>query len=138
MYHLHLTHWLSIFKREQFIFLNGEDLILKPAKVMCKFETEAKLTPFFCDSIGGDFVQSDEGFYCFEPKNNDDNTLTKCAHTQVSNHKKSVKGATRDGHTGKSVLPKAAADILKKFYAPYNEQFEKEFGMSFEWNKTKV
>ena len=98
---------------------------------MCNFEQQVKLTPFFCDSIGGQFIQSDEGFYCFERKDN----VQRCAHFNNTKGKPAAKGTTRDGYSGQSKLPESARKVLENFYAPYNRDFEEEFKLGFDWLK---
>ena len=103
---------------KQFIFLNGDELLTNPGKVMCDFEKKMNIGGFFCNETGGKFVRSDQGFFCFErgiQNLKGKKNWPRCAHYNSSDSP-AAKGTTRDAETGKSMVPVAVGKVLEDFY----------------------
>lgn len=113
IYHHHFERWLRMFKREQILILDGDNLIVDPVTEIKQVEDflglEHRITH---DNF---YFNKTRGFYCKKQ-----GSIEKCL------------GATkgrRHPHTHPSVIKK-----LNKFFKPHNEKLFKMINKTFNWN----
>lgn len=113
MYDVHITRWLSYFKRELIHVVDGDKFIKHPFSELSKLETYLGLEPFFQSDM---FVfNRTKGFYCWT-KNGEH-------HVCLGNEK----GRPHPLVSQETIFK------LKEFYKPHNQQFYAFTGMSWEW-----
>ncbi|KAH9504651.1 hypothetical protein Btru_062512 [Bulinus truncatus] len=114
-YFFHLTRWLAVFPREQFLIIQSESLKVNPLADMRTVEKFLGLTSFYS---GEDFYfNSSRGFYCVRVR---------------------MTGKTRC--LGKSkgrehiVVRRDVLDKLYDFYKPFSEKLDRLVGVNFNKN----
>lgn len=120
MYSIHLEKWRSIFSREQFHFVDGENLIKNPHEELKKLEIFLNLTPTI---TAKNFVFNKfKGFYCISNNNSvvaEENSIISASCLSRSKGRKHVS-------VRKELIKK-----LQDFYAPYNEYLYSLTGIDF-------
>lgn len=124
IYYNQMKIWLDHFDLDQFIFLNGDNLIQNPAQEILKFQREMGLRMEITEE---DFVYNQEtGFYCYKKdvlKSNSDDNM-------------SCLGVTKGRTKGKNIKNKMSLEAESKlieFYQPYNYKLFDLIGETFEW-----
>ena len=123
LYAIHLEPWLEIFNRQQFFFINGEDLLKKPAGIFKKLEQHLDLDKFFTGNVGGKFVRGAKGFYCFNKKGQRSCKTKKETLTD--------KGFSRDPKTGEVDMDDNSKNILNNFYKQFNQMLFNQYNLSY-------
>ena len=117
LYGVQLRYWLRFFKKDNFVFVDGDKLISEPGDEMVRFQRNLGL-----DVVVGpkDFKWNKEkGFYCFLKGKSKSKCLGK------------GKGRTR----GKDALKMSdyAEAKLDEFYKKFNDVFFKLFKKEYDW-----
>ena len=123
MYAKNLKRWLQYFPLNQFLFVNGEELIKRPAKEIKLVEKFLGLKPFISEE--NFYYNKTKGFPCFVGKIGDSGSV-RGAHCMGSS-----KGRKHPAVT-KEVL-----QLLQNYFRPYNEEFlfhgKSEFSLALSW-----
>lgn len=121
LYSEHLRNYLQYFKRDQIHIIDSVDFAKNPCTVLKEVEKYLELEPMIdCNDL---VCNEERGFYCV---------------VDPFGKHKGVCFSERRGRTGeekKSLEPNIEhlKTLLKKFYAPYNEEFYKITRKQFEW-----
>lgn len=122
-YYYFLKHWLSLFDKEQFYIMDGEDLLQRPGEEIEKMQDFLKLPKLL---IKEDFVRNPEtGFFCLQT-----NLLSNEGNNFTSGCLDETKGITR--HKPKSMSPHTLA-LLAKLYRESNNKLFKIMGRNLTW-----
>ena len=111
-------NWLKFFNLNQFIIINGDDLLKNPGQEMEKFQKTVNIPIEITEK---DFTFNENtGFYCFKKdKTGHENCLGES------------KGRTK-GKNGKNILD-ADRQVLDGFYKEYNKEFYDLLNVNFGW-----
>ncbi|CAL4133732.1 unnamed protein product [Meganyctiphanes norvegica] len=111
-YAVHIIPWLRVFKREQILIIDGDVLIKDPFTEIEKVQKFLNLPPYITED---NFYYNDtKGFYCMRNE-----TFQKCL-------------ADSKGRPHPHVDPNVMSR-LRRFFAPFNEQFYNMVGHNFSW-----
>ncbi|XP_052788792.1 heparan sulfate glucosamine 3-O-sulfotransferase 1-like [Mya arenaria] len=112
-YQLYMREWLSYFRREQILFVDGHKFESDPAGELKNVETFLEIDHFFHSSM---FILSkSKGKFCFVQGNNKPQCLPK------------GKGRKHP------YVSEETLSLLKEYFAPKNAQFFKMVNQTFEW-----
>ncbi|XP_071511685.1 heparan sulfate glucosamine 3-O-sulfotransferase 1-like [Diadema antillarum] len=113
IYHQTFTRWLSVFPRERFFVIDGDQFQADPLPILKELESFLQLPKFF----DGSHIYFDEskGFFCrrgYKPKQ-----------TCLGDGK----GRTHP------VIGKRVEQRLREFFRPHNEKLFEQIGRTFDW-----
>ncbi|XP_047475241.1 heparan sulfate glucosamine 3-O-sulfotransferase 1-like isoform X2 [Penaeus chinensis] len=111
-YAIHVLRWLNVFPRDQIHIVDGDKLIADPFSEIDKVQRFLRL-PLHITAENFYFNET-KGFYCMRNE-----TFQKCL-------------ADSKGRSHPFVDP-ALMSKLRKFFAPFNEQFYEMVGQNFSW-----
>jgi len=125
MYDVHMKSWLQYFSLDQFHFINADNLVANPAKVLQKVEHFLGLRRKLTEDVF--YYDKRRGFYCM------------CANQRKS-HPKGQRRVTVEktclpadkGRTHPSIDP-YVLNKLRHFFRPHNERLYKMIGINFGW-----
>lgn len=114
LYFIHIKKLLKVYRRDQFMFIDGDAFARDPYPTMSKVEEFLRLPKFYKRSH---FVKSKtKGFFCAQvPERPDFGCMIPS------------KGRPH---------PKVSGDVLRKlqdFYRPYNKALRDQLGLNFSW-----
>ncbi|XP_066960473.1 heparan sulfate glucosamine 3-O-sulfotransferase 1-like isoform X2 [Macrobrachium rosenbergii] len=111
-YAVHLLHWLREFPLDQIHIIDGDNLIVDPFTEIDKVQRFLRLPPHI--TAENFYFNETKGFYCMRNE-----TFQKCL-------------AESKGRPHPQVDP-VVMSRLRKFFAPFNEQFYEMVGRNFSW-----
>jgi len=118
LYGLQMRYWMRYFRRDQFIFVDGDKLISEPGDEMVRFQENAGLAV----EIGEDDFKynREKGFYCFIK---DEGSKASCL----------GKGKGRTRGKGALKMSGTSEAKLREFYRQFNGVFFRLFHKEYHW-----
>ena len=121
IYKSQMESWLKHFKLSQFIFINGDDLVKNPGKILIKAQKAMNLDVEITDK---DFIKLDDsGMFCYAKngiENGTDNDVD-CLNNRGSTTNKD----------GSSNMSERARKMLEVFFRPHNQALYDLVGPDF-------
>ena len=118
VYSKHFKNWLDVFPRDKFIIIEHGTLTKNVSHVLKQIERFLGLRPFFQEDM---FTGGLHNNICFT----------------LPGERKRCQDGRGFGPIQEIPKPKPSKETLRKlcdFYEPYNQEFEKLTGMTFDWN----
>ena len=120
LYYMQLSYWLSYFGKSRFFFINSQEMMENPGKILINLQ---KFLDLPIELTEDSFVKDENsGFFC--PKHNQ--TQTTCTFGKF-------KGRSRSNDENSLKMPEEAREILDNFYRPWNQKFYELVGEDYGW-----
>ncbi|XP_052806705.1 heparan sulfate glucosamine 3-O-sulfotransferase 1-like [Mya arenaria] len=113
-YQLHIRSWLDHFRREQILFIDGDEMVRYPLGELKKVEKFLDIKPFFIRSMFK--YNESKGKYCFV---NGKDSESECLRKSKGREHPKINAETRK--------------LLQEYFAPKNEQFFRLVNKTFDW-----
>ncbi|XP_052806846.1 heparan sulfate glucosamine 3-O-sulfotransferase 1-like [Mya arenaria] len=113
-YQLHIRSWLDHFRREQILFIDGDEMVRYPLGELKKVEQFLDIKPFFNRSMFK--YNESKGKYCFV---NGKDSESECLRKGKGREHPKINAETRK--------------LLQEYFAPKNEQFFRLVNRTFDW-----
>jgi hypothetical protein len=120
LYDVNFKRWRDFFSLNQFLIINGDNLIIDPLKEMNKVENFLQVSTYYTNQTF--YFNESKGFYCWKKLSNDRSSLTN-----------SCLGSTKGRKHSK--VSNESLQILKDYYRPHMETFCSLANVHFSWCK---
>ncbi len=119
LYDVHYMKWLNLFKKDQILVVNGEQLISQPVSVLQQVEKYLGLKEFFNDEM---FFKGSKGFFCWssDGTNNRNESTSTCMDSK------------RKGHPHPTV-DESVVKQLNEYFTSHMEKFCNLAQVNFPW-----
>ena len=125
LYYMQLSYWLSYFAKSRFFFINSQEMMENPGKVLIKLQKFLNLP---IELTEDSFIKDkNSGFFCPKHKpSKNHQTQTTCTFGKF-------KGRSRSNDENSLKMPEEAKKILDDFYRDWNEKFYGLVGEDYGW-----